>query len=180
VDAIQVLCLLPRPAGKRVFLIGGGGGNSVGNSDICVREGLDIPHPSEVTMKALRETVPIAGSIAGNPLDMWRTFEDPNYLLSILELAYNEPNVDMLIVDRMIPRKAFHMPDLKDATAEITAFIRKNMHRKPTVITADSDGGDADLAAKGAALRARFTSLGIPSYPSLLRAAKALAHLNSY
>lgn len=180
VDAIQALCLLPRPAGASVFLIGGGGGNSVGNGDACVREGLEVPALSAETMSKLRETVPIAGSIAGNPLDMWRTFEDTEYLLEILRLAYVEPNVDMLIVDRMIPRKAFHMSERKESTATIAEFMRKNLHHKPTVISADSDGGDADLAAKGAALRAQFAASGIPSYPSVRRAARALAHLHRH
>jgi len=180
VDAILALCLLPPPAGKGVFLIGGGGGNSVGNSDACIREGLQVPPLSKQTMSKLRETVPVAGSIAGNPLDMWRVFEDTPYLLEILGLAYNEPNVEMLIVDRLIPRKAFHMPDQPDTTAEITEFMKKNLPQKPTVVTADSDGGDADLAAKGAILRAQFTSQGIPAYPSLQRAARALAHLHRF
>jgi acyl-CoA synthetase (NDP forming) len=180
VDAILALALLPPPAGKGVFLIGGGGGASVGNSDTCVREGLEIPRLSTATMAKLRETVPVAGSIAGNPLDMWRTFDDPDYLLEILELAYAEPNVDMLIVDRLIPRKAFHMEEGADSTPQITALMKRNLSRKPTVVTADSDGGDAELAAKGAALRAQFTAGGIPAYPSLQRAARALTHLWEY
>jgi acyl-CoA synthetase (NDP forming) len=180
VDAILALCLLPRPKGKGVFLIGGGGGNSVGNSDTCIREGLDVPQLSETTMDKLRETVPVAGSIAGNPLDMWRIFDDPNYLGDILELAYDEPNVDMLIVDRLIPRKAFHMEDRADSTPQLASFMRSNLHRKPTVVTADSDGGDSELAAKGATLRAQFTALGIPAFPSLQRAARALVHLYEY
>jgi acyl-CoA synthetase (NDP forming) len=180
VDAILALCLLPRPEGKKVFLIGGGGGNSVGNSDTCIREGLEIPRLSEGAMDKLRETVPVAGSIAGNPLDMWRIFDDPDYLRDILALAYDEPNVDMLIVDRLIPRRAFHMEDRADSTPQLASFMRNNLFRKPTVITADSDGGDSDLAAKGAALRAQFTALGIPAFPSLQRAARALAHLYDY
>jgi acyl-CoA synthetase (NDP forming) len=180
VDAILALTLLPRPAGRGVFLIGGGGGASVGNSDTCIREGLELPRLSEATMAALRESVPVAGSIAGNPLDMWRTFEDADYLAEILKLAYNEPKVDMLIVDRLIPRKAFHMEEGADSTPQITALMRSNLIRKPAVVTADSDGGDADLAAKGAALRARFTAAGIPAYPSLQRAARALTHLWEY
>ncbi|RJP14321.1 MAG: hypothetical protein C4520_21645 [Candidatus Abyssobacteria bacterium SURF_5] len=176
-DAIIAFALLPKPQGRRVFLIGGGGGNSVGNSDTCIREGLDVPRLSEASMNRLRETVPVAGSIAGNPLDMWRIFDDPDYLLEILELAYDEPNADMLIVDRLIPRKAFHMEERADATAQIAKLMRKHLLEKPTVVTADSDGGDPELAAKGAALRAKFTSAGIPAYPSLQRAARALAHL---
>jgi len=180
VDAIITLSLLEPPTGKGVFLIGGGGGNSVANGDTCIREGLEVPALSDATMETLRQTVPIAGSIAGNPLDMWRTFEDPAYLLDILTLAYSDPNISMIILDRLIPRKAFHMTGSTKAPRKIIDFIKSNMEKKPTVITADSEGGDADLAAKGTALRAEFCQAGIPSFPSLRRAAWALVQLRRY
>ena len=180
VDAAITLCLLPAPAGKGVFLIGGGGGNSVAHGDTCVRAGLDVPLLSRATMERLRESVPVAGSIAGNPLDMWRTFEDPDYLIEILELAYKDPNISMIVVDRLIPRRAFHMPDRPDPTPEIIEFVKSKHHRKPLVFTADSGGGDPELAAKGAALRAQFCKAGIPAYSSLERAAKSLVNLHRY
>jgi hypothetical protein len=83
-------------------------------------------------------------------------------------------------VDRLIPRNAFHMPDMPDPTSETIEYVTANGHRKPTVFTVDSEGGDADLAAKGAMLRARFCKAGVPAYPSVDRAARALVHLQRY
>ncbi len=180
VDAVMAFCLLPASGGKRVFLIGGGGGNSVGNGDTCVRHGLDVPSLSNATMERLRETVPVAGSIAGNPLDEWRTFEDTAYLKEILKLGFADPKIDMIVIDRMIPRKAFHMTGEIDPTPSIIDLIKRNEHRKPVVFTADSEGGDPELAAKGATLRAQFCKAGIPAYPSLDRAARALVQLYRY
>ncbi|MBW2085776.1 MAG: CoA-binding protein [Deltaproteobacteria bacterium] len=179
-DAVTAFCLLPAPEGKSIFLVGGGGGNSVSYSDICIREGLDVPPLSETTMESLRQSVPVAGSIAGNPLDMWRTFEDPEYLAEVLALGYRDPYIDMIIIDRLIPRLAFHMDLTSDMTLKTIEFIKKKGHQKPTVFTVDSDGGDPDLAVKGTAQRAEFCKAGIPAYPSLSRAAKALAHLCRY
>ncbi len=150
------------------------------NGDACVRQGLDVPALSTDTMQRLSETVPEAGSIAGNPLDEWRVFEDSAYLLEILELGFSDPQIDMIVVDRMIPRKAFHMTGEKDATPAVIDFIRRHASQKPVVFTADSEGGDPDLAAKGATLRSQFCKAGFPAYPSLERAAKALAHLVKY
>jgi acyl-CoA synthetase (NDP forming) len=179
-DAMMALSMLPAPKGKGVFIIGGGGGNSVSYSDICVREGLEVPPLSDATMDTLRRRVPLAGSIAGNPLDMWRTFTDANYLAGVLNLAYQDPAVSMIIVDRLVPRKAFHMPEMADPNPEIIAFIKNGNHKKPTAFTIDADGGDTDLAVKGAALRAEFCKAGIPVFPSMRRAAKALFHLYRY
>ena len=180
VDTVLALTLLPAPSGKGVFLIGGGGGNSVSYSDTCIREGLEVPVLSDSTMKALKKSVPTAGSIAGNPLDMWLTFLDANYLGEVLDLAYRDPVVSMAMVDRLIVRKAFHVPDGIDSNPEIIAFVKERQHEKPTVFLVDSDGGDPDLAQKGATLRAQYCRAGIPAYPSARRAARALYHLHRY
>ena len=177
-DALLALCLLPAPRGKGVFLIGGGGGSSVSNGDTCVHHGLEVPRLSEPTMERLRETVPTAGSIAGNPLDEWPIFDDPEYLLEILGLAYADPEVSMVMVDRMVPRAAFHMSGDASLTQEVVDLVTRN--QKPTVFTIDCDGGDADLTARGTALRAEICRAGIPAYPSLRRAAWALSQLHSY
>ena len=180
VDAIMAFSFLTAPTGKGVFLIGGGGGNSVSNSDLCIREGLDVPPLSEPTIAWLRQGGPAAGSIFGNPLDMWRVFTDPIYLTELLDLAYKDPCVGMLIVDRLIKRKAYHMPESLDPDPQLIEFLKKEGYQKPTVITVDSEGGDLDLASKGTALRVEFCRAKIPAYPSLQRAAKALIHLHRY
>jgi acyl-CoA synthetase (NDP forming) len=180
IDAIMAFSMLPAPDGKGVFIIGGGGGNSVSFSDTCVSEGLEVPSLSDATMKSLRSSVPLAGSIAGNPLDMWLTFTDADYLGGVLKLAYQDPAVSMVVVDRLIPRKAYHMPEMADPNPEVIAFVKNRGHKKPIVFTIDSDGGDTDLAEKGASLRAEFCSAGIPVFPSMRRAARALSHLYQY
>jgi acyl-CoA synthetase (NDP forming) len=179
-DAILAFARLPAPEGKGVFVMGGGGGNSVGHGDACIREGLDVPRPSEVTMEHLRESVPAAGSIAGNPLDMFRVFQDSAYLGELLDLVYRDPAIGMVIVDRLIPRKIYHLPDLPDPTPETIRVLKSKKQLKPTVFAIDSGGGDPELAARGAALRAEFCRAGIPAYPASRRAARALLRLYRY
>jgi len=179
-DAIMAFTFLPPPEGREVFIIGGGGGNSVIYSDTCINEGLRVPLLSEFSAVWLRNNSPSVGSIAGNPLDVWQTFTDPDYLGDVLQLAFEDPNISMIIVDRLIPRKAFHMPEPPDTTPKIVELVKKNQGRKPLVFFVDSEGGDPDLAGKGAALRAAFGRAGIPAYPSMKRAARALVHLHKY
>ncbi len=186
VDAILAFSLLPGPSaarggpGKGVFIIGGGGGNSVIFSDTCIREGLEVPQLSREGMEKIRPFVPVAGSIAGNPLDFWEAFLNPKRLFAVLETAYAETSIDLVIVDRLIPRIAFHSPDLPDSLQEIVDFIKTSRGRKPTVFTIDYDGGDPELIARGSRLRARFCEAGIPAYPSFERAVRALAHFHKY
>lgn len=180
VDAIMAFSLLSAPAGPGVFLIGGGGGNSVAYSDTFNRQGFEVPALSEATMDFLRRSVPIAGSIAGNPLDMWRTFIDAGYLAQVLELGYRDSAISMIVVDRLIPRMAYHFPDLADPTPATIAYFKNRPKVKPIVFTIDSDGGDPELADTGARLRAQYCRAGIPAYPSARRAARALRHLCRY
>jgi acyl-CoA synthetase (NDP forming) len=180
VDAIMAFSLLSAPAGPGVFLIGGGGGNSVAYTDTFNRQGFEVPALSEATMDFLRRSVPTAGSIAGNPLDMWRTFIDADYLSKVLELAYRDCAISLIVVDRLIPRMAYHFPDLTDPTSETIAFLKNRPNAKPTVFTIDSDGGDPELADIGARLRAQYCRAGIAAYPSARRAARALRCLYQY
>ena len=179
-ETILAFARLPAPGGRGVFLIGGGGGNSVVNGDACIREGLDVPPLSDQTMQSLRASVPTAGSIAGNPLDMFRVFQDSEYLGEVLDLADRDPAIGMVIVDRVIPRKIFHLPDLPDPTPETIRVLKSKERPKPTVFSIDSGGGDPELAEKGAALRGQFCSAGIPAFPAARRAARALARLHRY
>jgi acyl-CoA synthetase (NDP forming) len=179
-DAILAFARLPAPEGKGVFLIGGGGGHSVASGDTCIREGLDVPRLSAATMESLRHSVPAAGSIAGNPLDMFRVFQDAAYLGEVLDLAYEDPAVAAIVVDRVIPRNIFHLPDVPDPTPETIRLLKSRRDLKPTVFSVDSEGGDPDLAERGAALRRQFCEAGIPAYPSTRRAARALVRLHRY
>ena len=179
-DTVAAFSLLPRPAGNGIFIIGGGGGNSVTSGDAFNRLGFEVPPLSEDTMNFLRGSVPAAGSIAGNPLDMWRTFTDAAYLTEILELGYQDPAISIIVVDHLVARKAFHFAKSLDPTPRIIEFLEHRQPAKPTVLTIDTDGGDPDLAAAGIRLRSRFCKAGFPAYPSVGRAARALAHLYRY
>jgi len=80
---------------------------------------------------------------------MWRVFTDPIYLTELLDLAYKDPCVGMLIVDRLIKRKAYHMPESLDPDPQLIEFLKKEGYQKPTVITVDSEGGILIWLQKG-------------------------------
>ena len=180
IDAVMAFVCLPAPAGKGVFIMGGGGGNSVLAADICVREGLDVPTLSQECMDALNRIVPKAGSFAGNPLDLWQTYQDADCMNSVLETVYEEENIHMIVADRLIPRKSYHMPDHEDPNPAVIEYVKKNGHRKPTVFTIDSDGGDVELASAGARMKAMFGNGGLAIYANPARAVRALKHLVRY
>ena len=180
VDALMALAFVDAPGSDGIFLLGGGGGTSVMYGDTFIREGLAVPQLSDGTMQRLKEIVPAAGSIAGNPLDLWQVFTDTECLSQLLDMAEQEQRVAMIVADRLIARNAFHMPDTPDLTQETLAMLNDRQGRKPIIFVVDSEGGDTDLAASGAAMRAAFGRAGYAAFPSLGRAARALARLCRY
>ncbi|MFH2133189.1 MAG: CoA-binding protein [bacterium] len=179
-DTTIALSLLPAPSGNGVFLATGGGGNSVINSDIFQHEGLDVPELSPESMQQLRQRIPVIGSIAGNPLDSFEIFFNPRHMADITQIVASDPAIAMLVIDRLIQRKAFHIMDTTDLTEKTIEILQPVSRLKPTVVTVESDGGDLELGQKGITMRRRFCESGIPAYPTTERAARALAHLTAY
>ena len=172
---------LPPAKGRRSFILGGGGGNSVYYADICIRMGLQVPPLTGETREKLTALVPAVGSFARNPVDAWRSFHDPEFMGQILEAAFADPGLDMIIVDRLILRPTYGTPPVeKDITPAAIEYLQKNRSRKPLVLVVDGSGEDPFLATEAARMRQRFCQAGIPAYPSLPLAARALAHLAAY
>jgi acyl-CoA synthetase (NDP forming) len=124
--------------------------------------------------------VPAVGSFARNPVDAWRAFHDADFLGQILDPIFADPDLDLIILDRLIPRMTYATPDVKDSTPAAIDYLRKNRSRKPLVVVVDGSGEDPFLATEAALTRQRFCQAGIPAYSSLPLAAQALAHLTTY
>jgi acyl-CoA synthetase (NDP forming) len=171
---------LPPAKGRRLFILGGGGGNSVYYADICMRLGLQVPALTGETREKVAALIPAIGSFARNPVDAWRSFYDPDFMGKILDLVFEDPDLDMIIVDRLIPRMTYATPEEKDATPAAVDYLRKNRSRKPLAVVVDGSGEDPFLAAEAARMRQLFCQAGVPAYPSLPLAAQALDHLGAY
>ena len=171
---------LPPPRGRRLFILGGGGGNSVYCADVCLRLGLQVPPLTGEAREKMTALVPEVGSFARNPVDAWRSFHDPDFMAKILEVAFADPNLDMIILDRLIPRMTYAIPENPDNTPEVIEYLKRNRMRKPLVVVVDGSGEDLFLATKAVKLRQRLCEAGVPAYPSLPLAAQALTHVVTY
>ncbi|NWF55475.1 MAG: CoA-binding protein [Syntrophaceae bacterium] len=180
VGTAMAFLYLPPPKGRRLFILGGGGGNSVYYADICMRVGLQVPSLTGETREQISAMVPSVGSFARNPVDAWRAFHDPDYMKQILEVVFQDPGLDMIILDRLIPRMTYATPEKKDTSQAAIDYLRENRPHKPLVAVVDGAGEDPYLAAEAAQLRQRYCRAGIPAYPSLPLAAQALARVAAY
>jgi acyl-CoA synthetase (NDP forming) len=142
--------------------------------------GLQVPPLKGETRDKITALVPAVGSFARNPVDAWKSFYDPDFMKQILEVVFEDPDLDMIILDRLIPRMTYATLENQDATQAAIDYLQKNRSRKPLVAVIDGSGEDPYLAGEAARLRQRYCQAGIPAYPSLPLAARALAHLGAY
>ena len=180
VGTAMAFSYIPPPKGRRLFILGGGGGNSVYYADICIRVGLQVPPLTGETRDKISALVPAVGSFARNPVDAWKAFHNPGYMSQILEIVFEEPDLDMIILDRLIPRMTYASAEDHNTSQMAIDYLQKNRHRKPLVAVIDGAGEDPTLAAEAAQLRQRYCRAGIPAYPSLPLAAMALARVAAY
>jgi len=97
----QALALQPpTPAGgRRIAVVGDGGGSSVATGDAAIRAGLEVPIlDKEETQRELRKLMPTRAT-STNPIDVaGATDEDPISFATITEVCLQDPAVDGVII----------------------------------------------------------------------------------
>lgn len=180
-DVLQALVRLPACSGRNAALFGGAGGTSVAAADIFARAGMGVPTLTEETQRRMREFVGVAGTSVRNPLDVGMQIRGAEEFLRVLQIAAEDPLVDMLVVvthpmwGRMPGRK------LRDKTVDgIIEFAQKRASGKPVVVA--MRGPSENLVTEKARLQlsAIYRDAGIPVFRSIERAASAMAAFTAY
>lgn len=89
----------PTPrGGKRIAIVGDGGGSVVASGDAIIRSGLEVPILRDETQQALRALMP-ARATATNPIDVaGAADEDPLSFAHLTEICLRDPDVDGVII----------------------------------------------------------------------------------
>jgi acetyltransferase len=95
VDLARCFGNLPLPKGKRVGIMTLGGGWGVVTTDLCAKEGLELPPLSPATMERIDQILPSFWS-HGNPVDMVGTVQRKTHF-DISEALSQDPNFDIII-----------------------------------------------------------------------------------
>jgi len=170
-DIAIALSLQPPAKGSRVAILTVGGGSGVMATDAVVSSGLEVPKLSELTVSRLRKVLlPIASPY--NPVDVTGSARDEHFI-DALEILMRSGEVDIII---LIPY--FMAPGIsKEFTSKLLRKVREV-----------SKELDIPLPIVGAVTGGRYTMKmstvleegGIPMYPSVERAAKAVWALYKY
>ncbi len=189
-DTVLAFLHLPASTGRRVGVVGGGGGISVAAADICDRVGLEVPPFDDGVRRKLWETLPIAGTSVRNPVDIGVPLVPAQAFERVLESVASVDRIDTIIATQAmfhVLRGTFGPPPggrqrFLDGLVETPSKVRDRLG-KPIVIVLPIGGDEVGMVKVEEGrrkIRDRYLSMGIPSYPTLERAVRAVANVATY
>ncbi len=170
VDAAQALLRCPAARGRRVAVLGDGGGHGSIAAAVAARAGLEVPELSEAVAQPLRAALPAAAGVS-NPIDLAGGAEQDVHAFDRIALQLLScGEVDSLFITGYFGGYAEYSPETAAEelrTAELIGAAAQRTGR-PIVTHTMYPRGTAAQALRGA---------GVPVYESVEQAAAALALL---
>jgi acyl-CoA synthetase (NDP forming) len=170
VDAAQALLRSPAARGRRVAVLGDGGGHVSIAAAVAMQAGLEVPELSEAAAGPLREMLPAAAGVS-NPIDLAGAAEQNVHVFDRIALdLLGGGEIDALLVTGYFGGYAEYGPETAEAelrTAELIGAAVSATGR-PAVAQTMYPHGPAAQALRRA---------GVPVYESVEQAAGALALL---
>ena len=181
-DVLLAFHNLDATLGNRIAVIGTGGGVSVAAADACARTGLELPAFNAEMLKELRDFIPPAGNMIGNPIDAEIIFMDSERLGHALDLVISASTIDMII---LAPHLDWFMEfgegKLIMQLANFLIDRKKNQALgKPLAVAWRSYRKDQNAKQIITAFEQKLLGAGIPIYQGLPRTASALARWAGY
>ncbi len=182
VDTVLAFIFCPRVEGRQVGLVSISGGSGVVNSDYCSEVGLEVPQLSESARKKLSGAVQNVGTSVANPIDLAGSFMSPIAVKTVFETLKEESGVDSIIFELAVQYPSFYADFIEDPTLS-TAFYNMLIEEcreagkvKPVLIAIPQ------VAYEDAQryVRDLFVQAKLPVFPSVERAATALANIINY
>lgn len=173
---------LPAPAGKRIAIVGIGGGASVILADTFTHAGLMLPRLSDDLRQRLIDAFPTAaGRIFKNPIDL-NHFETPELFFRTVNTLDQCEEADMLIIH--VAFDHFGLVSSEEKEFWVNMFLRligqvKRDLAKPLAVILHSYSSAAMNTLAQKAIK-ELSAAGIAVFPSIPRAAQALSKFADY
>ena len=173
---VQALAMQPPTpqGGRRIAIIGDGGGSVVATGDAAIRAGLEVPILQNQTQENLRNLMP-ARATATNPIDVaGAADEDPHSFAWLAEVCLKDPEVDGVIITGLFGGYRWLLsedfgPREEAAARELGKLVRQ--YQKPVLLQTVYARYDIP------ALRI-LREVGIPFYESIEITCRAMAALS--
>jgi len=171
---------LPRYLGGGAAIIAGltdgGGGDSVLSADSFLGLGLSVPDFSKETLTGLGRLLPRAGSIFSNPLDVSQAGGRIEVHDKAFRLAAADPGIELILIIAYVDEIVRALPAGSLETM-IGLWTRLKVEQpKPVVMVLPPGLAEPERLKT----QLQLSRAGIPVFPSLPRAAQALAKIACY
>ncbi len=180
VDLVVAFRYLSPPQGAGVAVVGGGGGFSVFAADEIDEAGLQCPVLPEHTQAELREFTPVAGTSVRNPVDTIAIFEPPKLEQTLRTIGQAE-NIDAVLFHTSFSwggsrrMAAFGVDPQQFVEMQVQQMIRAREASGTPIVVVLRPPLDVDGMERTAAFQERCWRAGFPVYPTIPRAANAIA-----
>jgi acyl-CoA synthetase (NDP forming) len=180
IDTLAAFVYLRPPRGRRVGVVGMGGGASVLAADECENVGLEVPVLPDGIRREILEYTPTMGVGLRNPLDLDTDgFMNPDLAARTVRIMSEWEGVDflMLVVLPGVLLAHSHINALGGHVKALTGVAGEV--KKPMMVVLRTGGlSKSEEAAVG--LQAEFQKAGFPVFRSVDAAARAVSQLISY
>jgi acetyltransferase len=182
IDMLIAFAYMRPGSGRRLGMVGGGGGRSVLTADLCEELGLSVPPlPGDVERHIADKAPGLAGWIT-NPVDQSILAGSGLGGTKVLEWLDESPGIDLLLAN-VGEAWALGRPNAEALLARIPErFVQVGARtRKPlAVVLGPADYADERLRSLVSGAREKLTGAGLALFPSVERAVLALARFVEY
>jgi acyl-CoA synthetase (NDP forming) len=172
---------LGAPAGSGVAVVGGGGGFSVFAADEIDDAGLECPVLPEHTQGALGEINPVAGTSVRNPVDTIAIFEPPK-LEQTLRILGEAENIDVIMFHTSFSwgrgRRSMAMlgaDPVHYMQMQVQQMVKAREASGTPIVVVLRPPLDVESMERTAAFQEKCWQAGFPVFPTIPRAANAIA-----
>ncbi len=177
IDMLVAFAFFRGKGGRNAGVVGGGGGRAVQSADVCEETGLRVPKLPEGLRAVLREKAPNLAEWVDNPVDQSILAGSGVSGARLLEMMMASPEFDVLVAnvgeDWVLGR-----PDAIDRMAHLVgrfAEIGERAEKPMAFVLGPADSPDETKWRAVEGGRSRLTDARLAVYPSVDRAASALA-----
>ncbi len=182
-DVTQAFHRLGKVRGKRVAVLGFGGGNGVSVADDCAKAGLELPVLSDGLIRKLRKRIPPAGSMIRNPIDAAIAFVHLPLMGEVLDIVAQSKEADGFIVSVPLDWLYNQSPDgayIETLATYLATEAKKYAGGKPMLVAWRQYEASPKIRRWIPVFKDTLMKAGIPVYEGLPKAVRALSRLAEY
>lgn len=175
-NVVMAFLRMKRPGGRRVGIVGRGGGIGVIAADVCERAGLKVPPFLPETCRQLESIIPEAGATVRNPVESARELAGAaDFYTRGLKIVDADPQIDFIITHIAADIYGRRQRDMQTELLRVATALAATAPALTKPIAAVIYAGE-HLETFSAMLQARdlLFKAGIAVYPSMEAAGRAV------